>query len=121
MKKVKAAGSKVVARPPSTRAMGFRADAKLRAAIIRWVEDQPDKPALPEALRRLVQLGLTVKARKKGTSSDRSAGADAMASDQLDRLADRSASAEEQATRKRQLLKGPEEFREARVDRSKKK
>ena len=40
---------------------------------------------------------------------------------QLDQLADQSVSAEEQESRKRQLLKGPEEFRGVRVDRAKKK
>jgi hypothetical protein len=43
-----------------------------------------------------------------------------MAAKQLDQLADKSAAAEEQANRKRRLLKGPEEFRGVRVDRSKK-
>jgi hypothetical protein len=43
-----------------------------------------------------------------------------MAADQLDHLANESATADEQASRKRRLLKGPEEFRDARVDRAKK-
>jgi len=40
-----------------------------------------------------------------------------MASQQLDRLADHTATAEEQASRKRRLLKGPEEFQGLRKDR----
>jgi len=44
-----------------------------------------------------------------------------MAADQLDKLADPSASAQEQASRKRRLLTGPEEFREMRVDRPKRR
>jgi hypothetical protein len=40
-----------------------------------------------------------------------------MAGDQLDQLADESATSEEQASRKRRLLKGPEEFQNVRVDR----
>ena len=89
--------------------------------FIRWAEDQLDQPTLSEAIRRLVELGLTVRTRRKRTSHDRSDEADVMASDQLDRLADLGATSEEQATRKRHLLKGPEEFREARVDRPKKR
>jgi hypothetical protein len=42
-----------------------------------------------------------------------------MAGKQLDELADQSATTEEQAVRKRRLLKGPEEFQNARVDRPK--
>jgi hypothetical protein len=38
-----------------------------------------------------------------------------------DRLSDSAAHPEEQASRKRRLLKGPEEFREVRIDRAKKK
>ena len=44
---------------------------------------------------------------------------DAMAAKQLDRLADKLTPTEEQATRKRRLLKGPEQFRGVRVDRPK--
>jgi hypothetical protein len=44
-----------------------------------------------------------------------------MAGDQLDQLADKSATADQQATRKRRLLKGPEEFQSVRVDRTAKK
>jgi Arc/MetJ-type ribon-helix-helix transcriptional regulator len=70
-----------------------------------------------EAIRRLVELGLTVKARPKQPSRARADKAKAMAANQLDQLADRSATTEEQASRKRRLLKGPEEFQNARVDR----
>ena len=41
-----------------------------------------------------------------------------MAADQLDQLADKSATTQEQANRKRRLLKGPEEFQNVRIDRS---
>jgi hypothetical protein len=97
--------------------MGFRADTATRAAIVKWAENQPDNPTLSEALRRLVELGLTVKRRPKQGSRARADQAKAMAADQLDQLADVSATAGEQATRKRRLLKGPEEFQNVRVDR----
>jgi hypothetical protein len=42
-----------------------------------------------------------------------------LAAAQIDPLVDKSASAKEQASRKRQLLKGPGEFRDVRVDRAK--
>jgi len=99
--------------------IGFAADPIIRAAIVKWGENQPDKPTLSEAIRRLVELGLTVKSRPKQTSGARARKADALAGRQLDRLADRTASADQQASRKRNLLKGPAEFRGTRIDRAK--
>jgi hypothetical protein len=118
MKKAKAIKQKATGRPSSP-LMGFRADPITRAAIVKWAENQPDKPTLSQAIRQLVDLGLSVRAHSKQTSRTRANKANAMAANQLDRLADPSATAEEQATRKRRLLGGPEEFREVRVDRPK--
>jgi hypothetical protein len=73
------------------------------------------------AICQLVELGLTVKAGSKQGSRARAETASEMASDQLDELVDRSTSAEQQANRKRRLLKGPEEFQNVRVDRPAKK
>jgi hypothetical protein len=44
-----------------------------------------------------------------------------MAANQLDLLADPSATTDERAHRKRRLLQGPEEFQSVRLDRPKKK
>jgi hypothetical protein len=44
-----------------------------------------------------------------------------LAAVQIDRLTDSTVPAEEQASRKRRLLKGPEEFRDLRIDRGKRK
>jgi hypothetical protein len=104
--------------------IGFRADAVVRAAIVEWAENQPDRPTLSEAIRRLVELGLTIEARPAQITparAERAARIAATAGKQLDQLADSSASAEEQATRKRSLLKAPEEFQSVRIDRSAKK
>jgi hypothetical protein len=101
--------------------MGLRMSPNLRGAVVKWAEIQPDNPSVSEATRRLIELGLTVKARSKQGSRARSEAASAMASDQLDQLVDQSASAEQQANRKRRLLKGPEEFQSVRVDRVKQK
>jgi hypothetical protein len=97
--------------------MGFRAPPALRASIARWAETQPDSPSLSEAVRRLVETGLTVRQQSRRQRSPKAARANEMASRQLDRLADKTATAEEQASRKRRLLKGPEEFQGMRVDR----
>jgi len=91
------------------------------ATLDAWCAHQDDAPTRSEAIRRLVEIGLTVKSRPKQTSGARADQANAMAGNQLDHLVDVSASAEEQATRKRRLLKGPEEFQNVRIDRPSKK
>jgi hypothetical protein len=101
--------------------MGFRAGPLIRAAIVKWAEYQPDKPSLSEAIRRLVELGLTVKTkliRRTASSADR---AKELAAKAIDNLVDPAAPADEKASRKRRLLKGPEEFHDVRVDRAEKK
>jgi hypothetical protein len=74
-----------------------------------------------DTIRRLVEIGLgNVKVARAQKRSDSPTARD-LAAVQIDRLADSGAPAEEQASRKRHLLKGPEEFREARIDRPKRK
>jgi hypothetical protein len=65
MKKAISAKQKSRGRPATgiTPMMGFRADPVIRAEIVRWAENQPDMPTLSEAIRRLVELGLTVKTK----------------------------------------------------------
>jgi hypothetical protein len=118
MKKARAVKQKVMGRPRTgiTPLIGFRADAATRASIVKWAKNEADQPSLSEAIRRLVELGLSV-ARSRPASRARAGKAHEMAGKQLDQLADQSATAEEQASRKRRLLKGPEEFRGVRVDR----
>jgi hypothetical protein len=99
---------------------GLKLSPRLGVAVDKWASSQDDVPTRAEAIRRLVEIGLTAKARPTQGSRARSETASAMASDQLDRLVDQSASAEQQANRKRRLLKGPEEFQSVRVDRVKK-
>jgi hypothetical protein len=105
--------------------IGFRADDVTRASIVKWAEGQPDKPTLSDAIRRLVELGLTVKSelaskteiakRRQGTKQR----ARELAGGAVDEMTDTTASEEDQASRKRRLIKGPEEFRGVRVDQPK--
>jgi hypothetical protein len=91
------------------------------ATVDAWSARQDDKPSRSEAIRRLVEIGLgSVKVARAQKRSDSPTARD-LAAVQIDRLADSGAPAEEQASRKRHLLKGPEEFREARIDRPKRK
>ena len=87
-----------------------------------WIKGRSaPKPSRPEAIRRLVEIGLgSAKIARAQKRSDSPTARD-LAAVQIDRLADSGAPAEEQASRKRHLLKGPEEFREARIDRPKRK
>ncbi len=101
--------------------MGFRASPVMRASVVKWAENQPDTPSLSEAIRRLVELALTVKSDGHQSSESQKVRAREMAGKTIDRMGDLTAHADDQASRKRRLLKGPEEFRQARVDRPKRK
>jgi hypothetical protein len=86
-----------------------------------WIKEQPKpKPSRPEAIRRLVELGLTVKTKSASSERQRAALAD-LASKAIDSLTVGTADSDEKASRMRRLIKGPEEFRELRVDRPGKK
>jgi hypothetical protein len=101
--------------------MGFRAAPVLRASIVKWAESQPDMPTLSEATRRLVELGLTVKTKGQQSNEGQRVRAREMAGKAIDKMTDAATSPEEQIARKKRLLKGPEEFREVRIDRPKTK
>jgi hypothetical protein len=81
---------------------------------------KPTRHPFPlKAIRRLVELGLTVKERPKQSSPVRAERAKDLAAKVIDSLTPHSATdVEEKASRKRRLLKGPEEFREVRVARA---
>lgn len=76
--------------------MGFRAPPALRASIVRWAEQQRDRPTLSEAVCRLVELGLTVKRK--------AARAEQLASTAMDERLPTDASPADRETRKRKLL-----------------
>jgi hypothetical protein len=101
--------------------IGFRAGPVLRASIVEWAEDQSDRPSLPEATRRLVELGLAAQANDRESKEGQRRRAREIAGDTIDAMNDSTATADDQASRKVRLLKGPEEFRDVRVDRQKSK
>jgi hypothetical protein len=94
---------------------------ELRETVDKWAGKQDDTPGRSEAIRRLVELGLTGAKKFAAPSQQTRAKAKQFAAEQIDRMGNSTATAEEQASRKRRLLAGPEEFREARVDRPKAK
>jgi hypothetical protein len=92
------------------------------SALDRWAAKQSDQPTRAEAIRRLVELGLTVKMPATPVSKPgRRLRARELAAEAIDKMADPAASTDERDRRRRRLTKGPEEFREVRVDRSKAK
>ena len=90
------------------------------ASLDQWAAKQDDEPSRSEAIRRLVELGLNVKGEPRKSSESQKARAREMAGKAIDGMTYDDANAEDQAGRKRRLLKGPEEFREVRIDRKRK-
>jgi Arc/MetJ-type ribon-helix-helix transcriptional regulator len=114
----KGRGRPATGRDPVT---AIRLSAELRATVDKWAAKQDDIPGRSEAIRRLVELGLTVKAKhKRQAPAERATRAKELASKTIDALTV-GASDDEKATRKRRLIKGPEEFHGLRVDHSEKK
>lgn len=98
----------------------IRLSSVLRENVDTWAAGQEDRPGRSEAIRRLVELGLTVQ-RSETSSTGQRARAAVLAGRQIDQMGDATAPNDEQATRKRRLIKGPSAFRDVRVDRPKAK
>jgi hypothetical protein len=95
---------------------GVQLAPELRANVDTWAATQPHKPSQSEAIRRLVELGLAGSWPMKRRSPKAASKASDMAAQQIDKLADPSATPEQRQQRKRRLLKGPGEFRDIRGD-----
>jgi hypothetical protein len=99
--------------------IGVRVPPADVAVLDGWIKKHAPEMSRPEAIRRLVELGLTVKHKRRQAPVAGAARAKELAASAIDKMADGRASPDDQAHRKRRLLKGPEEFRAARVDRAK--
>jgi hypothetical protein len=87
------------------------------ASVKDWIAAQPKpRPSRPEAIRRLVDLGLAGTQSTRQRSPKATAKALDLAGQQIDKLSDSSATPEERQKRKLRLLKGPGEFRDIRGD-----
>jgi len=123
VKKAATVEQKVMGRPRTgiRPLMGFRADPAIRAAIVRWAENQPGTPTLSEAIRRLVEIGLSKSSSSKrprvlSTAKQGAARAAELAAKAIDKHLDPAASEEERKIRKRKLVEGPSAFRNTRKD-----
>ena len=87
------------------------------ATLDAWIarQKEPDLTR-PEAIRRLVELGLSVKMSAKQPSSLKAARAKELATKTIEKIIDPSTRPEERDERRRRLTKGPTEFREDRID-----
>src|SRR5260370_15704726 len=94
----------------------IRLSDALMTKIETWAGLQGDGPGRSEAIRRLVELGLTIKTKAKQPAPARAARAKELAAKAIEKIIDPAAPPEQRAQRRRQLTKGPSEFREARVD-----
>src|SRR5262249_50695272 len=107
MMKVKRKGSMAVRTKKGRRTTGhdavatIRLSSELRESVDAWAAKQSDKPARPEAILRLVELGLE-RTHRRESAPNRA------------RITDPSATEEERQLRKRRLIKGPKEFRDIR-------
>jgi len=120
--------------------IGVRVPPAGVAELDGWIQKHAPDLSRPEAIRRLVEIGLKAKpisserVRRGGRSLDlgmmakiepaakvaRSSRAAELAAAAIDKMADPEARPEERDERRRRLTKGPPEFREVRVDRAKK-
>ena len=97
--------------------VGVRMTEEFQAKIKTWSKKEPDRPPLATAIRRLVELGLKVKAPTQPLGKPgRRMRAQELATTAIEKMIDPSAPPEERAQRRRRLTKGPVEFREDRVD-----
>ncbi len=97
--------------------VGVRMTSELQEVIRAWAAKQSDRPALATAIRRLVEIGLKNAAvPKPRRSTSNKIRAQELAAKAIDKMSDDLASAVDQANRKKRLTKGPQEFREDRLD-----
>jgi hypothetical protein len=103
---------------PVKKVVGF--DEAMISAIERWRGKQKPIPNVSEAIRRLVEAGLTTARGVKPLGKRATAASDAIAGNEIDRMQEGHAGTpDEQASRKRRLLKGPKEFRDMRAPKAK--
>jgi hypothetical protein len=91
----------------------------LIAEVEAWA--RANETTRSEAIRRIVELGLAVKSRGRPKRGETKQRARELAGAAVDEMTDTTANFQDQAIRKRRLIKGPTEFREERIDQPKAK
>jgi hypothetical protein len=104
--------------------VGVRLQPELISEIDAWAAERKPPVTRPEAIRGILELGLTVKKKASPSQRLRAARADRakeLAAKTIEKIIDPTAPPGEREQRRRRLTKGPSEFREARVDQPKAK
>lgn len=105
--------------------VGVRLQSEQIKAIDAWAVKQEPPVTRPEAIRGMIDAILHTLAKnvdeKPVSKPARASRARELAAETIDKMSDPSAPPEERAQRRRRLMKGPEEFREVRIDRPKAK
>jgi hypothetical protein len=96
--------------------IGMRWQETVLTSIDEWRQKQPEAPSRTDAIRRLVELGLAGSQPIGKRNPKAASKASELAGEQIDKLADSSATNDERRSRKQRLLKGPGEFRDIRGD-----
>lgn len=90
-------------------------------AIDQWIVRQDNDFSRPEAIRRLLAIALASEGRAQKSGKQGARKALDLAEQEVERVSNKSLPAEEQAQRKRALIRGPKEFRDIRGDQPVKK
>lgn len=92
----------------------MRVSDKFLRSVDGWRLKQPDQPSRAEAIRRLVDQALAGTPATQPTSKSAARKASQLAAREIEGLSDKSQPKQEQQRRKRQLIRGPTEFRDIR-------
>ena len=101
-------------------AVTIRLPEAVLASVEHWAMSQEDQPPRSQAIRRLVELGLSKAQVAKphlSTNKQGAARAAELAAKVIEKKMPTDTPAEEKAARKRKLIQGPSAFRDTRKDR----
>jgi hypothetical protein len=112
-------------RPPGRiqdRPFQMRVSEVFLESIDGWRAKQEGRPSRAEAIRQLVEIGLSKpeapqRAQVLSTAKESAARAVELAGKAIDKRSDKSVSDDERTVRKRKLIQGPSVFRNTRKDR----
>jgi hypothetical protein len=110
--------------PPPTgkgELIGVRLQPLQLSDLDAWIARQGHELSRPEAIRRLVEKALAGKRATRPPNKEAAHKASRMAARELEPLGDKTLHPDEQARRKRALVRGPKEFRDIRGDQPKAK
>ena len=109
---------KLIGRPPvGAIPVLVRIPPKELLPIDNWISDQKTFMSRPEAIRRLVEIGLTAaRPSKSAAKPGRRSRAAELATNTIESIIDSSAPPDERDQRRQRLTRGPPEFREDRMD-----